>query len=219
LSDDKSNPGANVAVTKVATLSKYPFEAPHKGSDLGPFLTVGSTTDSLAALAPVASSPLITPVSMSSRPDSTTYDAEQKQIKTEIDILQKLVRCVLFLSLLNVVIPNNIQASVKEKISNLALERGKRQTTLRDRLEDLQSQHSSNETSRNEVIYQIEALQDGIQKKVGTAVQTPLFTFTPSTFLRKKAFGLPEKTQNLERLRMLTHISSTSTPLLSLTCP
>jgi len=59
---DKSGPGAEVEVAEVATLSEHAFETPRKGSDLNPVLTAGGATDRSA---PVASLPVISPVSVS----------------------------------------------------------------------------------------------------------------------------------------------------------
>ena len=69
---DKSEPGADVAVAKVATLSEHAFEAPRNGSDLNPVLTAGVTT---RMFAPVASSSEISPapVSTSSRLDGAPH--------------------------------------------------------------------------------------------------------------------------------------------------
>ena len=61
LSGDKSGPGANVAVAKVATLSEHAFEAPREGSDLNPVLATGGATDRSA---PVASLPEISSASV-----------------------------------------------------------------------------------------------------------------------------------------------------------
>jgi hypothetical protein len=104
-SGNKSGPGADVAVAKVATLSEHAFEAPGKGSDLNPVLTAGGATDRSA---PVASLLVISSVSTSSRLDRATYDVEQKRIETEIGLLHEmLVRRVSHLCLLTAVIPNN----------------------------------------------------------------------------------------------------------------
>ena len=101
-----SGPGADVAVAKVATLSKHAFEAPHKGSDLNPILTPGGATDSSAL---VASLQVKTSVSTSSKLlDGAAHAAEQERIKTEIGLLEeKLVRHVSRLSLFTAVILNN----------------------------------------------------------------------------------------------------------------
>jgi len=104
LSSDKSGLGADVAVAKVATLSEHTFEAPRKGLGLNPVLTAGGATDRSA---PVASLPVVSSVSTSSRLDSV-YDVNQIKIETEIGLLhERLVRRVLYLWLLTAVIPNN----------------------------------------------------------------------------------------------------------------
>ena len=78
---DKNEPGADVAVAKVATLSEHAFEAPRKESDLNPVLTAGVTRYTFA---PLASSPVISSgqVSTSSRPDGASHplsDPKEKQ--------------------------------------------------------------------------------------------------------------------------------------------
>ena len=103
-----SGPGADVAVAKVATLSRHAFETPRTGSessDLNFVLTPGAATERSA---PEASLPAITSVPTSSRLDKTAYEAEQKRIETLIDSLQdELVRLVPCRSLLTAVILNN----------------------------------------------------------------------------------------------------------------
>jgi hypothetical protein len=47
-------------------------------------------------------------------------------------------------------------------------------SAIRAQIEDLQPQHRSNMTSRNEIRNQITTLRRGIQNKVITAVQSPL---------------------------------------------
>ena len=73
--------------------------------------------------------------------------------------------------------------------SNLALQRDSdnntRQTALRARLEDLELQRSNNKISRNEILYQIETLRQGVQKKVGTIVQAPSHIFTTDVSQKK----------------------------------
>jgi hypothetical protein len=67
---------------------------------------------------------------------------------------------------------------VKEKIS-LATKGGsgnEKRNTLRAQLDDLRSQQSGNKTSRNKIFEQMKALQDGIQKRVGTSVQIPFIS-------------------------------------------
>jgi hypothetical protein len=86
LSGNKSESGADIAVANVATLSEHAFEAPRKGSDLNPVPTAGGSTDRSA---PVASLPVISSVSPSSRLDRVTYDVEQKRIETEIGLLHE----------------------------------------------------------------------------------------------------------------------------------
>jgi hypothetical protein len=59
---------------------------------------------------------------------------------------------------------------VKEKIS-LVTKGGsgnEKRNALRAQLDDLRSQQSGNKTSRNKIFEQMKALQEGIQKKVGT---------------------------------------------------
>ena len=93
---NNSEPGADVAVAKVATLSRHAFETPRTGSDLNFILTPGGATDGSAL---PASLPVITSDSTSSRPDKAAYEAEQKRIETLIDLLQEeLVRRVSCLS-------------------------------------------------------------------------------------------------------------------------
>ena len=72
-------------------------------------------------------------------------------------------------------IPNNAQTAVKEKIS-LATKGGsgnEKRNTLRAQLDDLRSQQSGNKSSRSKIFEQMKALQDGIQKRVGTYIQMP----------------------------------------------
>ena len=82
----------SLAVAKIATLSEHAFEAPRKGPDLNPVLTAGGAT---GGSAPVASLPVISSVSTSSRLDRATYDVDQKIIEAQIGFLHsKLVRRV-----------------------------------------------------------------------------------------------------------------------------
>ena len=67
---------------------------------------------------------------------------------------------------------------MKEKIS-LATKGGpgnEKRNALRAQLDELRSQQSGNKTSRSKIFEQMKTLQDGIQKRVGTSVQTPLLS-------------------------------------------
>ncbi len=72
---------------------------------------------------------------------------------------------------------------MKEKVS-LATRGGQgneKRNTLRTQLDELRSQQSGNKTSRNKIFEQMKTLQDGIQKKVGTFVQTLSFSLSYTT--------------------------------------
>jgi len=61
---------------------------------------------------------------------------------------------------------------VKDKIS-LATKDGsgnEKRNALRSQLDDLRSQQSGNKSSRSKIFDQMKALQEGIQKKVGTSL-------------------------------------------------
>ena len=67
---------------------------------------------------------------------------------------------------------------MKEKIS-LATRGGagnEKRNALRAQLDELRSQQSGNKTSRSKIFEQMKTLQDGIQKRVSTSVQTPFFS-------------------------------------------
>jgi hypothetical protein len=118
----------------------------------------------------------------SSRPDKAAYEAEQQKIKAEIDLLQeKLVCHISFYGLQLHVILKTAQTAVKEKISRVTKggQGNERRTTLRAELDELRSRQSGNKTSRSKIFDQIKSLQDGIQKKVGTTVPTPVFSPLP----------------------------------------
>ncbi|KAG5652438.1 hypothetical protein H0H81_005034 [Sphagnurus paluster] len=95
------------------------------------------TSDPLAAFA-------------SGRPDKKVHDAEQDKIKKEIDVLQLKL------------------SAVRDKIS-LATNSGSgndRRAELRTELDSIRSQQSSNKSSRANILDQVKAIQDGIQKKI-----------------------------------------------------
>ena len=61
---------------------------------------------------------------------------------------------------------------MKDKIS-LATKDGsgnEKRNALRSQLDDLRSQQSGNKSSRSKIFDQMKALQEGIQKKVGTSL-------------------------------------------------
>lgn len=89
----------------------------------------------------------------SGKPDRAIYDGEQAKIQAEIDALQAKL------------------SAVKEKIA-LAGGAGKsgpandRRNVLRAELDSIRGQQSSSKSSRTKIRDQLQALQDGIQKKV-----------------------------------------------------
>ena len=88
---DKTGPGVDVTVAKVATVSEHAFDAPRKGLDLVSESIGDVHTKSHSA----GSSRKVLPVSTPSRPDRATYDVEQRIIETEIGSMnERLVRRV-----------------------------------------------------------------------------------------------------------------------------
>ncbi|KAJ7095391.1 hypothetical protein B0H15DRAFT_881437 [Mycena belliarum] len=91
-----------------------------------------------------------TPATTTGRPDKKVFDAEQDRIKSEIDALQVKL------------------SAVRDKIS-LATKSGPgndRRNALRAELDTIRGQQSNSKTSRTKVREQLDALQEGIQKKV-----------------------------------------------------
>ncbi|KAJ7498916.1 hypothetical protein FB451DRAFT_1427452, partial [Mycena latifolia] len=92
------------------------------------------------------------PATAAGRPDKKLFDAEQDRIKTEIDALQVKLA----------------SSAVRDKIS-LATKSGPgndRRNALRAELDTIRGQQSNSKTSRTKVREQLDALQEGIQKKV-----------------------------------------------------
>ncbi|KAI9574865.1 hypothetical protein HD554DRAFT_2010509 [Boletus coccyginus] len=84
----------------------------------------------------------------SGRPDKSAYDAEQERLKSETDALQAKL------------------GAVREKISLASKPAGNdRRNALRAELDGIREQQSSYKTSRSNVLDQLKALQDGVQKK------------------------------------------------------
>ncbi|KAI9571044.1 hypothetical protein HD554DRAFT_2169409 [Boletus coccyginus] len=84
----------------------------------------------------------------SGRPDKSAYDAGQERLKSEIDALQAKL------------------GAVREKISLASKPAGNdRWNALRAELDGTREQQSSYKTSRSNVLDQLKALQDGVQKK------------------------------------------------------
>uniref|UniRef100_D8PNX8 Nuclear segregation protein Bfr1 n=1 Tax=Schizophyllum commune (strain H4-8 / FGSC 9210) TaxID=578458 RepID=D8PNX8_SCHCM len=83
-------------------------------------------------------------------PDKAAYDAEQENIKKEIDALQLK---------LNVVRDKIGGASGKGTLNE-------RRKVLRDELDEIRGQQSDNKASRGKILDQVKTIQDGIQKKI-----------------------------------------------------
>ncbi|KAG6814185.1 hypothetical protein H0H92_000862 [Tricholoma furcatifolium] len=102
-----------------------------------------STTDKKEALDAI-------PTLSGGKPDKKVYDAEQENIKKEIDALQAKL------------------SVVRDKVS-LATKSGgpgnDRRAALRAELDSIRGQQSSNKTSRGKILDQLKAIQEGIQKK------------------------------------------------------
>ncbi|KAI5893290.1 uncharacterized protein SCHCODRAFT_02621366 [Schizophyllum commune H4-8] len=84
------------------------------------------------------------------KPDKAAYDAEQENIKKEIDALQLK---------LNVVRDKIGGASGKGTLNE-------RRKVLRDELDEIRGQQSDNKASRGKILDQVKTIQDGIQKKI-----------------------------------------------------
>ncbi|KAG6919428.1 hypothetical protein DXG01_006311 [Tephrocybe rancida] len=90
------------------------------------------------------------------KPDKKIYDAEQDKIKKEIEALQAKQN-------------GKSQSTVKDKIS-LATKSGgpgnDRRAALRAELDSIRGKQSNNKSSRGNIHDQVNAIQDGIQKKI-----------------------------------------------------
>jgi len=161
---------------------------------LNPTLTPGRAKDS-SALA-VASSPVRKTVPTSSkvrvsRPDRAAYNAEQKRLTTEIDLVEKNL------------------AAVQGKISdmNQALQRGsdnKSQPTLRAKSEDPQSQHTSNKTSPNEILdeRQIEVNEFYAIRSERNSLQQQLERLVYERIQSTSRFNKAEEQYHAEQLKL-----------------
>lgn len=90
------------------------------------------------------------PATGSGRPDKAAYDAEQAQLKAQIDATQAKLNAV----------RDKINLATKPNSAN------DKRSQLRAELDSIRNQQGGNKAARGKVLDQLKALQDGIQKKV-----------------------------------------------------